>query len=533
MCLLLFNLFILITMKKYIYIAFATLSLVSCKLDDNLNVNDPSVEVVTPDLYLSAAQSTNYDVEVSDIFQLSNVWMNNWAGNVYWFASPLSAEYQMQVTSAFVPSNNYWNNSYLAMARYANIYNHPQADKYAHHSAIAKILMANSMQYIVDFYGDAPFSEAFKFGANLTPKYDKGEDIYKSLVLMLNDAVQDINTTTPEIAVSSEDIINGGDMQKWVKMANTIKLRILLRQSKVTDPTIRSFVTSELQTLQNASFITETDGDVTINPGYNNSNAAQQNPLVNNYGYVNFDASAINTNGWRLLDISSHFAGLLNGTNPKTSGTVDTRRGIMYLPAGGTIRGITQGEGQVPGATESSFSRMRWLFYNIDANGNSINSDADGYVMTVAESEFLQAEAAELYPAIFTNAVGHYNAGVRASFDFFAVPATPANPDPAQTYLNSISSKPYGWNGADGHIAAIQYQRMVALHYVKPQETYINYLKTGYPVTPLALTATQPNKPWRLVYPSREYNTNTANVPVINQADVFVKNQFTPFWNRN
>ena len=511
-------------MKKYVYIALATLSVVSCKLDDNTSENNPSVDLVTPDLYLSAAQTSNYDVEVSDIFQLSNIWMNNWAGNVYYFASPMSAEYQMQVTSAFAPGNNFWNNSYTAMARYANIYNHPQAAKYSDHAAIAKILMANSMQYIVDFYGDAPFSEAFKYGGNLTPKYDKGEDIYHNLVLMLNDAISSINGGNPQVAVGTEDEIFAGDMDKWVRFANTVKLRILLRQSKVTDATIRAFVTAQLQTLQGASFLS---ADAAINPGYGNSTAAQQNPLVNNYGYVLYDASAINTNGWRYIDISSHLAGLLNGTNAKTAATVDTRRGVMYLAAGGTIRGITQGEGQVAGATESSFSRLRWIFYNY-SGGQSINSEKDGYVMTLAESELLQAEAAELYPAYFSNAQTHYNNAVTASFTFFGLTSAQAS-----TYLNSLTSKPYGWNGTDGHIAAIQYQRMIALHFVKPQETYINYLKTGYPVTPLALTATQPNKPWRLVYPSREYNTNTANVPVVNQADVFVKNQFTPFWNRN
>lgn len=510
-------------MKKYVYIAFAALSLASCELDDNTAVNNPQVDLVTPDRYLSAAETTNYDVEVSDIFQLSNIWMNNWAGNNYYFASPMSAEYQMQVTSAFLPGSNFWNNSYLAMSRYANIYNNDKAGQYSHHAAIAKILMANSMQYIVDFYGDAPFSEAFQREANLTPKYDKGEDIYKNLVLMLNDAIETIDNSTPNVAVGSEDVILGGDMGAWKKVANTIKLRILLRQSKVTDTSIRSFVDSQLQSLQGQQFVTT---NIAINPGYGNANAAQQNPLINNYGYVNFDASAINTNGWRYIMISDHFATLLNGANTKTSGTIDTRRGLMYLAAGGTIKGITQGSGQVPGATESSFSRLSWKFLNNQSA--TTNSEINGYIMTAAESYLLQAEAAELYPAIFSGAQANYTNAVSASFILLGGTAAQAT-----TYLASLSAKPYGWNGTDGHISAIQYQRMVALHFFKPQETYINYLKTGYPATPLALTATHPNKPWRLVYPGREYNTNSANVPVVNESDVFVKNNFTPFWNRN
>lgn len=516
-------------MKKIIFIAIAAFSVASCKLDDNISQNSPSVDDVTPNLFLSAAQTSNYAVQVGPIYELSNVWMNNWSGNIYYFAAPFSQEYQLQVTSAFARGNSFWNNGYLAMARYANIYNHPLASQYSNHASIAKILMANEMQYIVDFFGDAPFSEAFTREGNLTPKYDKGEDIYRNLVLMINDAVQTINNGNPQFQVGTEDEIFSGDMTKWIKLANTIKLRLLLRQSKVTDPTVRAFVTAQLQTLQNAQFITEIDGDATINPGYNNTVAEQQNPLMRSYQISNFDGTE-NIQGYRLIMLSSHFAALLNGTNAKTLGAVDGRRGLMYRAAGGTLRGITQGDSQTPGAIESSFSKLGWKFRQINAQGTALveNSGIDGVIMSVAESELLQAEAAELYPAIFTNAQAHYNQAIQSSFRFYG--GTSAS---AISYTTLISTRPYGWNGSDGHIAAIQYQRMIALHFIKPQETYINYLKTGFPVTPLALTATQPNKPWRLVYPSREYNTNTANTPVVNQADIFVKNQFTPFWNRN
>ena len=60
-------------------------------------------------------------------------------------------------------------------------------------------------------------------------------------------------------------------------------------------------------------------------------------------------------------------------------------------------------------------------------------------------------------------------------------------------------------------------------------ESYINYLRTGYPETPLATTATKPNKPWRLLYPADEYSANGANVPVVSQSQCFTKNEFTPF----
>lgn len=138
------------------------------------------------------------------------------------------------------------------------------------------------------------------------------------------------------------------------------------------------------------------------------------------------------------------------------------------------------------------------------------------------------AEAAVTYPQYFSGAQVHYDNAVKASFKFYGL--TEAD---ATAYLALLDTKTVGWTGAPSKIAAIQYQRLIALNQVKPMETYLNYLKTGYPETPLALTAAHPNKPYRLVYPQSEYVGNSANVPNVSTNDVFVKNAFTPFWNRN
>lgn len=515
-------------MKKLLYIVASALSLVACKLDDNIDPNLPTDTQLTPREMLGAAQTRSYDAQTTGMYALSNIWMNCWAGNEYYFAAPMTREYQMDVSSTFYQP--IWNSTYLAAANLANIINNPQASKYPLHVAVAKILMANSMQYIVDFYGDAPYSEAFKQQGNLSPKYDKGEDIYKDLVVKLNEAIQAIDNTSVNAGNevrSSEDVIFGGDMAEWKKYANTLKLRILLRQSKVTDATIVAFRNAQLATLSGASFV---DSDVTINPGYTGNSTSQQNPLFREYGWLVYDDSAYNTYGYRYFGmVSDHFAKLLNGdTSKPTSGIVDPRRSLMFRTVSGTLKGIVQGGGKVSGGAESGFSRFRWKFYNYSNPGVAgEGSSMDGYLMTKSESEFLQAEAAVLYPSIFSNAQAHYIQGVRDSFTFYGSTSDPA------TYLAALDSKTYGWTGATDKIAAIQYQRLVALTYTRPMETYINYLKTGYPDTPLALTATKTNKPYRLIYPSSEYTANSANVPKLTKDEVFVKNQYTPFWNRN
>lgn len=513
-------------MKKIFLAIVSCVTLVSCQLDDNISPNTPTVEKLSPRNLLAAAETTSYTAQTTGMFQLSNIWMSCWAGNIYQFASPMTREYQMDVASNFY--GGIWNENYLAAANSAAIIRNDNAASFPFHTAIAKILLANSMQYIVDFYGDAPYSQAFMQQQNISPKYDKGEDIYKDLVIKLNEAIATIDTAIPTAnngVNASEDVIFAGNMTGWKKFANTIKLRILLRQSKVTDPNIVQFRNAQLAQLQGQPLV---DADVVINPGYNNSVAAQQNPLYRGYGRVVYDNSAINTNGYGYYGLSDHLAKLLNGNSSKpTAGVLDPRgtkefRAVAANP--NPLNGLVQGAPRDPNMGASNYSNLGWKYFGND----STNSNMDGYMMMKSESEFLQAEAAVLYPQYFTDAQGHYTQGVTASFVFFGLTGTQVT-----TYLNALNSKTVGWAGAGDKIAAIQYQRLIALTHVRPVETYINYIKTGYPETPLALTAVHPNKPYRLIYPTTEYTGNSGNVPNITQADVFVKNQYTPFWNRN
>lgn len=508
-------------MKKILLI-LSTLALVACKLDDNIDPNLPRTENLSPTDLITAAETTSYAAQTGSMLQLSNIWTNTWAGNYYYYAAPMTREYQMDVTSTFY--NGIWNSNYLAMANLSQIITSSKAVDYPNHAAIAKVLLANSMQYIVDFYGDAPYSEAFKQQELLTPKYDKGEDIYHDLVVKLNEAIATLSSHSGEEVSSSKDVIFGGDVDEWVKFAKTIKLRILLRQSKVTDATIKTFVDAQLATLAGETFV---DSDVTIQPGYNAGTQAGMNPLYSNYGYYLYDGSR-NNSGNRYIMISDHFAKLLKGDASKpTSGVVDPRRTKMYRAVSSTVKGIEQGSVKPDNTEEAQYSRLGWI-YDRTAVGDMSGASSKGYLMTASESELLQAEAAVLYPQYFSGADTHYKNAVYASFISYGLTSATAD-----SYLAALDSKTVGWTGAPSKIAAIQYQRLVCLNLTRPVETYINYLKTGYPDTPLALTATKPNKPYRLVYPQSEYVGNSANVPNVTANDVFVKNNFTPFWNRN
>jgi hypothetical protein len=98
----------------------------------------------------------------------------------------------------------------------------------ANQLAVAKILKAYFFWHITDRWGDVPYSEALKGQKNFTPKYDTQESIYNSLFQLLEEA--------NGIIVSgniTNDIIYAGDMTKWKKLGNTIRLLMALRLSEV------------------------------------------------------------------------------------------------------------------------------------------------------------------------------------------------------------------------------------------------------------------------------------------------------------
>ncbi len=100
--------------------------------------------------------------------------------------------------------------------------------------AAARILKVWMFQILTDIWGYIPYSEALLGAENVSPAYDSQESIYHALIDEITDAQAQI-TTGPQTEILG-DIIYGGDMTKWKKFANSLKMRIAMRMSKA-DPT--------------------------------------------------------------------------------------------------------------------------------------------------------------------------------------------------------------------------------------------------------------------------------------------------------
>lgn len=102
-----------------------------------------------------------------------------------------------------------------------------EAQKLFVHAGIARTLRASVMLNLVDAFGDVPYSEAID-AANFNPKTDGGAAVYTAALAELDLAIT--NFATAANALPAEDMFYGGSATSWTRLANTLKLKVLLNR---------------------------------------------------------------------------------------------------------------------------------------------------------------------------------------------------------------------------------------------------------------------------------------------------------------
>ncbi|TYB73881.1 SusD/RagB family nutrient-binding outer membrane lipoprotein [Bizionia gelidisalsuginis] len=490
-------------MKKYFNKGFILLALGVSTLacESTLDINETEVgfttENVTPDLLLAGAiQAPRYRFEVTGS-ETGSIFMNQWAGDINNVTGGFQDEFRLNFTQTYGPGSVIWRDIYAGMGTYQAIINYEGAE-YNNHKAISRILKSYYFQFLTDVYGDIPYSEALQFGENFTPAYDDSKSIYRDLITELNTAIGTLNNYSAANPVGVEDTVFAGDANGWIQVANTLKLRILLRQSELaaTDSETASYLADQYAALD-TNFLTT---DATINPGYANADG-QLNPFWENYGQ---DTAGNDTFDNDFIVPSEYQAEFLKGSQTEdglSTNVPDPRLTRMYEP-------VTQGpdDGNVTGVQQGATNTTAPPELSELGPGFLKGPDQDSFLFTAAESFFLQAEAAErLY--ISGNAQQLFNSGIQASFDILGAGS-------AATYITaSGNTNRIGYAGSTNKIEAIMTQKWIALTGINAMESFIDYNRTGFPSVPLPIIAEQSKLPYRLLYPASESSSNSANVP--------------------
>src|SRR5690606_25696685 len=102
-----------------------------------------------------------------------------------------------------------------------------------HYIGAAKVIKAWGFGALADFYGMMPYDE-FNDPTTITPKFDDGSYIQEQILQLLDEAVADFQKTqeTGAEPLSDGDILNGGNVDNWIRLAYGLKARFLNHTSK-------------------------------------------------------------------------------------------------------------------------------------------------------------------------------------------------------------------------------------------------------------------------------------------------------------
>lgn len=470
-----------------------------CKSDYlDINTNPNQVTAATPELVLPSALA-NTGSYITTNFYFLNLWMGywNWSGN---FSINLSDK-NYQFTSEF--NQGIWTNAYTNLKNYDYMDKQGAVLKQPLLQGMGKIMKAYHFQILVDTYGDVPYTDALQGTTVILPKYDKAQDIYDDLLKQIDAALTLLKQGDGTFNPGANDIMFGGDISQWLKFGNTLKLRILLRQTEKADRA--AFLQTQFAALKASGYGFLGAGEnASVNPGYVNS-TGQQNPIYGAFFGVNGQPTGTNNqykgNGYAISFYKN---------------TKDPRLGAYYAP--------------VPKTTTYNGT----LFGTTDVLVNTSVSDiGPGILQSVSqsapilsshESLFMQAEAVQR-GYLTGDAKTLYQTAITESFKNVGRTAAEATAYYSQAGVNNVN-----FDASANKIEAIITQKWASENSLAPFEAWADYRRLGLPRDiPISLepSVTTRQIPVRLFYPQTEYSFNATNVAA--QGTV---NQFTTkiFW---
>lgn len=463
--------------KTYIITAsLGALLLAGCKkdfLDINDNPNSPA-KVDVKDVFPSAELAIGH--VMGNNFQIIGcIWAQ------YWTQNPYSSQYKTleQYAPAASDYDAPWRICYSDALEDLNyvVKKGTEQGKFQY-VACAKILQAYTYQVLTDNFGDIPFSEALQGEDGIVyPKYDSQKDVYDGIIKLIDDGMALIDPNATD-GPTNNDLLLNGDMSKWQKFANTLKLRVYLRLAYVDPGKAQAGIAGLAgQPMLGAG------EDVKINY---TSNPGGTNPLYSVFADINSTQNLVASS--TCLDSMYNYDGRLI---------------VFYAPlSNGDYAGNTQGDytSNIP------ISNISLPSPNTGANVDSAKSaSAPVKLMSDYESLFLQAEAASRgwLPG---SAQSLYEAGITANYVAYGLAST----DASAYYTLPNYAYPSGGTQAQ-QLEAIITQKWYSMCGNQGNEAWTEYRRTGFPsfliqsVHSIIGPGRMPN---RMFYPSTELTRN-------------------------
>lgn len=495
-------------MKKIIFVTVLTFSMLGCTDDfDTININPNFPATAQPELLLPGIQR-----EMA----------YNW-GDQGWEEGFTVVQYgaRLQFTSGdtynWSPSGDPYDDAYASLRDVENIIRgtqeNPESQNYY---GVALILKSWIMSYVTDSYGDVPYSEATKgiSDGNVTPIFDPQQAIYDGLLSDLENANTLLNGQ-PNI---SGDIFYGGDISKWRKFANSLRLRLLMRISDIDNAKAVAGM-SQIANDPSGYPIFESNADMAIVQWNSDNPQPKYDTRSGSFDEVRLSLTLetrlkeLNDN--RLIvfaqptsasekgiysDNFDDYVGMPNG--------LDDEAALGYSPSGN------------PDESGSNFiSRLGILLACRACNPEQASATASQtLIMSFSELQFILAEAREKGWIAIGDSAEFYENGIRSSFEYYTERVSAGGWTEIATAMQATDLDAYlaqdavALNGtSDEKLNKIYLQKWISLFYTG-FEGWSDWRRTGMPeVVPGPDAVNSGQVPVRFQYPNSVKATNENN----------------------
>ncbi|MEN8187826.1 MAG: SusD/RagB family nutrient-binding outer membrane lipoprotein [Bacteroidota bacterium] len=371
-----------------------------------------------------------------------------------------------------------------------------------------KVVRAVATSKMTDLYGDIPYSEAGqarRVGGSIYPKYDSQQSIYTSILADLKETSAFFssfspNESLPHSKLSTQDLLNGGDASKWLRLSNSLRLRFAMRILDA-DP---SLATTTVNEVANADLVT--------------TNALNIYELAKDPDGLNHRGGDGRLFGRAFNDRESRtwapelMVNMMNEAN-------DPRRLYCFnQTTAGEYKGTPSSPDEIA-LVQNDFNTDNYSYINTDLILDNLY--LPGIVFTSSEVHFLLAEAA-MKGIISDDPKMHYDTALEQSVEFYHDLIsfnTEASYDaPLSTDIdNLVNASTFTYDGTMEQLAT---QKWIHLGINQPNEAYATWRRHDLPVLQDNISEGSPLViPVKITIPSTEKNLNEENYNAVKADD--------------
>ena len=456
--------------KLFLIAIVSSTMFTACTKDfEEINTNTNNPESVEPQFLLTNVISVSSDLNAyNQSFRQSN----------YLAQFAASIEFERIDRYEMGSNSEYWDAIFGLLSDIQSIKASETSNEA--YNAVGDIMESYLFSQLTDLWGDVPYTEALgALERQFSPKYDTQESIYTDsetgIIAVLNNAAVVLENSNATI---QGDVLFNGDLDKWVKFANSLQVRYLVRISK------RTTDFSALQALADSGNLMQSNDDNAVVPYL--SAAPNQFPLFNAASGIYNEHCMTETveNVLKTWD--------------------DPRMQVLYKATGATQNNDTPAyNGLLNGQSASTISSSGIDLNNISLFGSIFRDQADGVdaqYMQYSETQFALAEAV-VKGFISGDANTYYQNGIAASFAYYNTEL------PADYFTRTAVAL----DGTDDDITKILTQKWLSLISVG-HEAWFNVRRTGIPNLEAGPDNFNEGRyPVRYLYPESEQASNNAS----------------------